>query len=126
MWNRLETIKSYFANAFAVVPEVREGAEKLNAISKGILDLLRNAVVVGGLRLLAEKSQSELMTLIATIGMCALFAYCISYTRFAFRPFHALKNQKLAATMDEVFDRVLFLSISIVVVLAVSTAVQQL
>lgn len=126
MGKKLEAAGDYLTKLFVTVPELTEGANRLNAFTKGILDLLRNAVVVGGLQFLAEKSQSDLMRIIAIIGMCALFGYCTSYTRFVFRPFHALKNQKLAAALDRILDRILFLAISIVVVLVVSLCVQQL
>jgi hypothetical protein len=119
-------VSEYFSNTFVVVPELVEGAKKLNELCKWILDLLRNAVVVGALQYFADKSNSQVMKITAVIGLCALFGYCISYTRVAIRPFHFLKNQKLGLFLDIWTDKIFFWTISLGVVLAVQVAVYQI
>ena len=119
-------VSEYFSNTFIVVPELVEGATKLNEMCKWMLDLLRNAVVVGALQYFADRSDSQVLKMTAVIGLCALFGYCISYTRVAVRPFHFLKNQELALFLDRWTDKVFFWMISLGVVLAVQVAVYQI
>jgi hypothetical protein len=124
--SRIEAIANYFQNVFVANAELSEGANRLNALAKWFLDLLRNAIIVGALQYFAKKTNSQAMDIIATLGLCTLFAYCISYTRVFFRPFHCLANQRLGQTLDSIADRMLFIIISILVVGVVQFAVNEI
>lgn len=117
-------IVEYLQNAIATDPEIKAGAETLNAITKWILDLLKNAGAVGVLRYFAEKSHLTSLNVLSDIALFALFGWCISYTRVFIRPFYFLKNQKLAMFLDEWADRLAFIIIATFVVGFVEMAVK--
>lgn len=109
-------LADYFQNAIVVVPEIKSGTEALNAFTKWILDLIKNAGAVGVLQYFADKSQSTSLNVIAKIALFALFAYCISYSRFVVRPFYFLKNRRVAAILDDIIDRALFIVLAVIIV----------
>lgn len=116
-------IAEYVQNAMVTVPEIKSGAETLNAFTKWILDLIKNAGAVGVLQYVAEKSQSRSLDILSKIALFALFGYCISYSRFVIRPFFFLKNRRLAAFLDDVADRAVFITVATAIVLLVQRAV---
>jgi hypothetical protein len=121
-WAKVET---YFRNTFVIHDDINSVARRLYDFSKAILDLLKNAIVVGAIKYFAERSHSQFMDVMSTIALCSLFAYCLSYTRFAFRPFHFLKNQRLAVRLDVMVDQAIFLIIAVFIVGGVELAVNQ-
>jgi hypothetical protein len=116
-------IVEYFQNAIVTAPEIKAGAEALNAFTKWILDLLKNAGAVGVFQYFAEKSHSTSLNVLSKIALFALFGYCISYTRVFIRPFYFLKNRKLAMRLDEWIDRIVFIVIATFIVGFVQLAV---
>ncbi|MFZ2155751.1 MAG: hypothetical protein WAV72_06485 [Bradyrhizobium sp.] len=116
-------IAEYFRNAIVLVPEIKAGAETLNAFTKWILDLLKNAGAVGVLQYFAERSHSTSLNVLSKIALFALFGYCISYTRIVVRPFFFLRNKELALRLDDIIDRLLFIVIAVFIVGFVQLAV---
>jgi hypothetical protein len=53
--------------------------ELVRNFSKWFFDLLRNFVLVGGLKYFAEKSNSTVLTYLHQLALLVILAYCISY-----------------------------------------------
>ena len=53
--------------------------ELVRNFSKWFFDLLRNFVLVGGLKYFAEKSNSTVLTYLHEFALLVILAYCISY-----------------------------------------------
>jgi hypothetical protein len=118
---------AYIKNVFYLDPETAIGAERLNRVSKWLLDLLRNMIIVGGVQFLAKKAHSELLDLAAETALIILFAYCLSYAwRVGFRPFYCLKNQNLGKTLDWLANGTFWFLFTCAVVASVEFAVDRL
>jgi hypothetical protein len=48
-------------------------------LAKFILDLVKNAALLGGLKYFADKSQSKLLDEVYTLAGAALVVFCMSY-----------------------------------------------
>jgi hypothetical protein len=65
------------------------GAEKIRAIAKWWLDLMRNVVVVSVLLYLSKKSDSWPLPIVAYVSFASLVLYCLTYTTWwFFNPLH--------------------------------------
>jgi hypothetical protein len=65
--------------------------------SKWFFDLLRNFVLVGGLKYFAEKSNSTVLTYLHEFAQIVIFLYCLSYAdQWYLNVFGFLDNKRLA------------------------------
>ncbi|MGZ8400117.1 MAG: hypothetical protein ACXWVI_02290 [Methyloceanibacter sp.] len=65
--------------------------------SKWFFDLLRNFVLVGGLKYFAEKSNSTVLTHLHEFAQIVIFLYCLSYAdQWYINLFGFLENKRLA------------------------------
>ena len=65
--------------------------------SKWLFDLLRNFVLVGGLKYFAEKSNSTVLTHLHEFAQIVIFLYCLSYAdQWYINLFGFLENKRLA------------------------------
>jgi hypothetical protein len=53
----------------------------MRAFVKWFFDIVRNALIAGGLKYLATKTDSLLLKLLSEAASFALFAYCLSYVQ---------------------------------------------
>jgi hypothetical protein len=78
-----------YAKILHVAAADRWGGEKVRAITKWWLDLMRNVVVVSVLLYLARKSDGWPLTIVAYASFGALVLYCLTYTAWwFFNPLH--------------------------------------
>jgi hypothetical protein len=68
--------------------------ELVRNFSKWFFDLLRNFVLVGGLKYFAEKSNSTVLTHLHEFAQIVIFLYCLSYADQWYLSF--LENKRLA------------------------------
>jgi hypothetical protein len=100
--------QNYLMNAvWLSAPDVW-ASKVVSAVCKWGFDFLRNAMIAGVLRYLADRSESLTLKIIADVAMLLLVAYC---THFVFalhlQPFHPLKNKKLARVLNALFTGLL-------------------
>jgi hypothetical protein len=74
-----EEDRKEIARLTALIEQPLKTALGLRAICKWLLELLRNCIVVAGLFILANKSNSWLMLGVAVLGGFALAIYCSTY-----------------------------------------------
>jgi hypothetical protein len=73
--------------------------------SKWFFDLLRNFVLVGGLKYFAEKSGSPMLFYLHQVALLAILAYCISYAdQWYINLFGFLKNKRRAHWLNMAFN----------------------
>jgi hypothetical protein len=73
----------------------RWGGEKIRALTKWWLDLMRNVVVVSVLLYLAKKSDYWPLTIAAYVSFGALVLYCLTYTAWwFFNPLHQYEGNR--------------------------------
>ena len=71
--------------------------ELVRNFSKWFFDLLRNFVLVGGLKYFAEKSNSTVLTHLHEFAQIVIFLYCLSYAdQWYLNIFGFLENKRLA------------------------------
>ena len=71
--------------------------ELVRNFSKWFFDLLRNFVLVGGLKYFAEKSNSIVLTHLHEFAQIVIFLYCLSYAdQWYLNFFSFLENRRLA------------------------------
>ena len=100
--------------------ERREGeiavAQLVRNFSQWFFDLLRNFVLVGGLKYFYEKSGSEVLFYLHQIALVVIFVYCLSYAdQWYINLFSFLENKTLAHWLNRAvnfsFAALLFLLI---------------
>ena len=100
-------------------------SEWIRAVTKWIFDLLRNAIIAGVLKYLADKSSNLYLRILAEVAFFALLAYCISYLQtWNLRPFHPMKNQKIARILDVTVYAVIFGSLFWLIAKALPAAIE--
>jgi hypothetical protein len=68
-------------------------------------DLLRNFVLVGGLKYFAEKSSSPILLYLHQFALVVIFFYCLSYAdQWYINLFGFLSNKRLAYWLDIAFN----------------------
>lgn len=73
--------------------------------SHWFFDLLRNFVLVGGLRLFAEKSGSAILWTLHTIALFVIVLYCLSYAdQWYVNVFGFLKDRRLAHWLNRIVN----------------------
>ena len=69
--------------------------------SQWFFDLLRNFVLVGGLKYFYEKSGSEVLFYLHQIALVVMFVYCLSYAdQWYINLFSFLENKTLAHSLN--------------------------
>ncbi len=69
----------------------------VRSFSQWFFDLLRNFVLVGGLKYFYEKSGSEVLFYLHQIALVVIFVYCLSYAdQWYINLFSFLENKTLA------------------------------
>ena len=73
--------------------------------AKWFFDLLRNFVLVGGLKYFAEKSGSAILFYLHEFALIVIFLYCLSYAdQWYINLFGFLENKRLAYGLDIAFN----------------------
>jgi hypothetical protein len=104
---KLASFGRYLSGVFVVFTESGDywAARKIQSMSKWIFDILKNAMVAGTLKFLADKSGFLILRIVSDVAFLALLAYVTAYNNtFMFRFFHPLKNQRLAFALDVVIS----------------------
>jgi hypothetical protein len=87
--------------------------------AKWFFDLLRNFVLVGGLKYFAEKSGSAILFYLHEFALIVIFFYCLSYAdQWYINLFGFLENKRLAYWLDIAFN----LAISALLFLVINRA----
>lgn len=90
-----------FASYRSQLLQQREGEialwQLVRNFSKWFFDLLRNFVLVGGLKYFAEKSGSTVLFYLHELALGVIFLYCLSYAdQWYLNLFSFLENRRLA------------------------------
>jgi hypothetical protein len=76
-------------------------ADLMRNFSRWFFDLLRNFVLVGGLRFFAEKSGSEILWSLHVIALVVIVLYCLSYAdQWYVNIFGFMENKRLAHLLN--------------------------
>jgi len=79
-------------------------------------DLLRNFVLVGGLKYFAEKSGSDVLFYLHQFALIVIFLYCLSYVdQWFVNLFGFLENRKLAYWLDIGFNGIVAIAIFFII-----------
>jgi hypothetical protein len=109
-----------FRNYLSQLFVQREGEtaffDVVRSFSQWFFDLLRNFVLVGGLKYFYEKSGSEVLYYLHQIALVVIFLYCLSYAdQWYINVFSLLQNKTLAHWLNRAvnfsFAALLFLLI---------------
>jgi hypothetical protein len=93
--------------------------EAVRNFSKWFFDLLRNFVLVGGLKYFAEKSASPILLVLHEVALVVIFFYCLSYAdQWYLNLFGFLENKRLAYWLDIILN----IAISIVIFAIINQA----
>jgi hypothetical protein len=93
--------------------------EAVSNFSRWFFDLLRNFVLVGGLKFFAEKSNSAILLYLHEFALIVLFFYCLSYAdQWYVNLFSFLDNKRLAHW----FNRAVNLGIAVALFLLIRWA----
>jgi hypothetical protein len=99
-------------------------AGKVQCLSKWIFDVLKNAMVAGTLKFLADKTGFLILRIASDVAFLALLAYVTAYNNtFMFRFFHPLKNQRLAFALDAIVSMAILLPVFLVIYWAIPAAI---
>ena len=98
-----------FRNYFNQLLVQREGEVALFAVvrnfSQWFFDLLRNFVLVGGLKYFYEKSGSEVLFYLHQFALVVIFLYCLSYAdQWYINLFGFLENKRLGHWLNRGFN----------------------
>lgn len=91
-------------------------AEAIRNFSNWFFDLLRNFVLVGGLKYFAEKSGSVILTYIHEGALLVILLYCLSYAdQWYVNLFGFLPNKRLAYGFDIALNLAISIAIFVVI-----------
>jgi hypothetical protein len=94
-------------------------ADLTRNFSHWFFDLLRNFVLVGGLRYFAERSRSPVLWTLHGIALFVILLYCLSYAdQWYVNVFGFLEDRRLAHWLN----RILNISIAVVLLLVIGWA----
>jgi hypothetical protein len=80
-------------------------ADLVRNFSHWFFDLLRNFVLVGGLRYFAEKSGSPILWTLHGIALFVILLYCLSYAdQWYVNVFGFLEDRRLAHWLNRIFN----------------------
>jgi hypothetical protein len=80
-------------------------ADLTRNFSHWFFDLLRNFVLVGGLRYFAEKSGSPILWSLHAIALLVILLYCLSYAdQWYVNVFGFLEDRRLAHWLNRIFN----------------------
>ncbi len=79
-------------------------ADLVRNFSHWFFDLLRNFVLVGGLRYFAEKSGSPILWTLHAIALFVILLYCLSYADQYVNVFGFLEDRRLAHLLNRIFN----------------------
>jgi len=95
--------------------------------SKWFFDLLRNFVLVGGLKYFAEKSNSTVLTHLHEFAQIVIFLYCLSYAdQWYINLFGFLENKRLAHGLNMAVNIALAIVLFALINRAASTIVAEI
>jgi len=95
--------------------------------SKWFFDLLRNFVLVGGLKYFAEKSNSTVLTHLHEFAQIVIFLYCLSYAdQWYINLFGFLENKRLAHGLNIAVNIALAIVLFAMINRAASTIVAEI
>lgn len=118
--------QAYLRESFQWVPTEVATAARIRDLVKWFFDLLKNAVVAGVLKYLADKTGSALLRTVADFALLFLLVYCWSYVNtWHIAIFHGLQNKKLAAALDLVLNVVLCLALWWVIMRGIAVSVDE-
>lgn len=90
--------------------------DAIRNFAKWFFDLLRNFVLVGGLKYFAEKSDSTVLFYLHEFALLVIFFYCLSYAdQWYINLFGFLDNKKLACWLDLAFNAVVAIGIFLII-----------
>ena len=90
--------------------------DAVRSFAKWFFDLLRNFVLVGGLKYFAEKSNSAVLFYLHEFALVVIFLYCLSYAdQWYINLFGFLQNKKLAYWLDLAFNIIVAVGIFLVI-----------
>ena len=90
--------------------------DAVRSFAKWFFDLLRNFVLVGGLKYFAEKSNSAVLFYLHEFALVVIFLYCLSYAdQWYINLFGFLQNKKLGYWLDLAFNIVVAVGIFLVI-----------
>ncbi len=88
--------QTYLAGVAHPVPKEQVFAKMMQSLYRWIFDLLRSAVIAGGLQYFGDITGSPTLRILAFAAYIALLIYCLAhFTTWMFTPFHLLKNKRL-------------------------------
>jgi hypothetical protein len=91
-------------------------AEAIRNFSNWFFDLLRNFVLVGGLKYFAEKSESVILTYIHEGALLVILLYCLSYAdQWYVNLFGFLPNKRLTYGLDIALNLAISVAIFLVI-----------
>lgn len=118
--------QAYLSKSVHWVPSEIATASRIRNLVKWFFDLLKNAVVAGVLKYLADKTNSALLQTIASFSFCLLLAYCASYINtWHIAVFHGLQNRKLATVLDFALNFLLCLALWYAIMLGISVSIDE-
>jgi hypothetical protein len=118
--------QAYVTESFHWVPSEVATASRIRNLVKWFFDLLKNAVVAGVLKYLADKTNSALLHTLAGFSFTLLLAYCWSYINtWHIAVFHGLQNKKLAAALDLALNVLLCLALWYAIMLGISVSIDE-
>ena len=95
--------------------------------SKWFFDLLRNFVLVGGLKYFAEKSGSTVLFYLHEFALLVILAYCISYAdQWYINLFSFVENKRLAHWLNMTVNIAVAVLLFLVINRAASTIVAEI
>ena len=84
--------------------------------SQWFFDLLRNFVLVGGLKYFYEKSGSEVLFYLHQFALVVIFLYCLSYAdQWYVNLFGFLANRRLAHFLNRIVNSVIAIVLFVVI-----------
>jgi hypothetical protein len=89
--------RNYLSRLFVQRDDEVALLDVVRSFSQWFFDLLRNFVLVGGLKYFYEKSGSEVLFYLHQIALVVMFVYCLSYAdQWYINLFSFLENKTLA------------------------------
>jgi hypothetical protein len=98
----------WLRGTFVVHEESKKSAETFRVFIKWTFELLRNLMIVGLLQYFAQKTGHRLLQSLAGMSSVMLYMYLYGYVdSYALRPFHPLKNKKVAMWLNFICELVI-------------------
>jgi hypothetical protein len=106
---------------------IQKNTRNIRALIRWLFDLVKNILIVGGLKFLAIKSGSVVLSLVGIVAFASIMLYCVTYMQtWQLRLFHPWWPNNLARASDLLVNLAIVAPIFYIIVYTVPEAIDDI